>query len=621
MGIAFVGAGNTGIVAGGSGSTYNFCPLNGYGSPGLWTQGTSQFAQIYTAWSGINVWGLTAAQGPLNPSFTLSITSLAIGGTQTISDTAPTDTTHTDTGQYAWTLQWSNVTGGGVQRLQMLYQFTNAPGGHGAIYGSAHSGVGAALAAGGTYYLNCLCGQPGAQTIEANAQGQIGTPGALYYGAYPIALTNTTTAPTVFTLRINGANGLATFTVAAGAIGSGRNNGPDPVNVGDLVCLQAAVGAGSGTIYLQAATANFSPTATLTPGQNDVFAQVGQAVATNLFWPIYGYGGGGFGANAAAQVALGYAYSVTRFAIGIIANGGTGTAGLNVTRNGANVPPNGINIAPGATGWFVSQPGGVNNWGPTDTISFFAATFLSGTYTIPNMLTLQLHATRALTPNQASDTGAAADTSSGYVARTDTVPEAGAANDSTDSAALHPTTVSESGAAADTSFATYTSTGDVVAEQAAANDTVKINGVYPSAVIEGAVAHDTAIVFNGIGQFTLEQGNAVDTSNIIALVTRPYVYEAGKALDTPSAGVRRENDIIEQGAAQDFTEGFDLIRLSVVEQGVARDAQIVMGSLAYAQVLGMTARVVHRHPVIGGILDDETIPLLDDQGVPVFEDS
>jgi hypothetical protein len=141
----------------------------------------------------------------------------------------------------------------------------------------------------------------------------------------------------------------------------------------------------------------------------------------------------------------------------------------------------------------------------------------------------------------------------------------------------------------------------LVSEAGAAADVVTSAGLLPLAVAES--------------------GAALDTPSVVSSVTRPAIYEAGRAFDTPSGGVSRGESVAEQGAAQDVTAAFGLVAETVIEQGAARDAQIVMGSLAYAQVLGMTARVVHRHAVVGGILDDEAIPLLDDDGVPVFEDT
>lgn len=225
-------------------------------------------------------------------------------------------------------------------------------------------------------------------------------------------------------------------------------------------------------------------------------------------------------------------------------------------------------------------------------------------------------------PMIVAESGAALDTETSANAFTLIVGEAGIASDASSSAyAPSFDSVSESGAAVDSATAQYASTATTVFETGAALDTVTAIGAYGTSVIEGGVANDIVFSFLGFaGNYTLEQANAVDTPSVIALVTRPFVYEQAFAYDVSEPGNTRANFVAETGAAQDVSDGFNVIPKMVVEQGDAQDAQIALGRLVYQSLTGMSARVVHRHPVVGGILDDETIPLLDDQGVPIFED-
>lgn len=226
-------------------------------------------------------------------------------------------------------------------------------------------------------------------------------------------------------------------------------------------------------------------------------------------------------------------------------------------------------------------------------------------------------------PMIVAESGAALDTQALANAFTLIVGEEGIATDASSSAyAPSFDRVSESGAAVDAAIAQYASTATTVFETGDALDTVTAIGAYGTSVIEGGVANDIVFSFLGFaGNYTLEQANAVDTPRVIALVTRPFVYEQGFAYDVSAPGNTRANFVAETGAAQDVSDGFNVIPKMVIEQGDAQDAQIALGRLAYENLTGMSARVVHRHPVVGNILDDETIPLLDDQGVRVFEDS
>jgi hypothetical protein len=294
---------------------------------------------------------------------------------------------------------------------------------------------------------------------------------------------------------------------------------------------------------------------------SDLFCSIGPGISPSAtcYYPIYGgLWGLGLNSDAAAGIAHGFAVTTSGLRINVTVNATTAAASLTSRKNGA--PGNqSATIGAGLTGWFADSAN-QDQFGPTDKANH---RLVNGPGPGNPMTAYQ-------------------------IAVTETAPY------------IMTASVAETGAAADTVTSRYAPSRDVVTE--------------------GAVANDTVIGFLGAGQYTLEEASAIDTPRGIRS-TRPMVFELGRALDTPSGGVRRENDIAESGAAQDFIDGFTRIPKTVIEQGAARDAEIVMGSLAYTELLGMTARTVHRHPVTGGILDDEAIPLLDDQGVSVFEDS
>jgi hypothetical protein len=578
--------------------------------------------------------GLTsAAPGPgASGTWGLQFRKNGANGNQSISNSATSDL-HGDLvapGDLI-DLQWTASTAGYTLAAQAI--FAPSGPGHFTNYAAQHSGGGVTLNGGATIFPR-LWGNPGAQTVESGAQVPVNTPGTVS-GMSVIFPTNTAIATTTIYFRKNGANSAIGFTVAAGLTGLFRDTTQtDTIAAGDLICGEMLIPSAGGAVTCTCIGVAFQSN----DGRSqDYFTGGGGAQTAAQYLRFIGAvpvtpGG----AEPPTQATFGFAVTLSRATAAVSPNPST-TASTLVSRvNGANGAQT-VSVGAGLTGTFQDTThvdvlaatdlanllltpgtGGLTMGNSPITVS----TSMSWGVSLSELgAALDTVTSVGLHPATVTEAGAAADTTDSTALHPASVAEAGAASDTTDSAALHPVSVSEAGAAVETTSSQLTHSGDLVAELGAASDTVHINGVYPSAVIEGGVANDIVIAFNGIGQYTLEEGSALDTPRVISLVTRPVVYEAARALDTPSAGVRRENDIIEQLAAQDFTEGFDLIKLAVIEQGQARDAQIVMGSLAYAQVLGMTARVVHRHPVTGGILDDETIPLLDDQGVPMFEDS
>jgi hypothetical protein len=398
---------------------------------------------------------------------------------------------------------------------------------HATIYASTHPGAGAGLSASTVYYPRAASSSPGGQTVEANSQYQVGCAGLLSNMTFVVP-TNATTASSSVVSRINGANGTQAFTIGAGLTGTFRDVvNADSLAVAGLFCPQISVGVG-GSITLSVSAFMFTPTV---GNQSDIFTAATTPSLSNGYMAPYA-STGTVSTAAAAGVALGFPFSVTRFCAYVLTNTATSSGNINANKNGTNVAPSGILLGAGLTGWFVSG-GGSTAFLATDLLCFFGASLLAGgTVTLLQMgMTLT---TPASYPQLVNEAGAAADTSAGRIGRTSIVgPETGSAADVENSTATSLMAVTEAGAAADASSNTRLAGSQVTEAGSAADTTDKVMVLHPVVAEIGAGADLT----NAFDVYTLvmvepddANASAVDVEDIGAFISA-MISEAGAAGD------------------------------------------------------------------------------------------
>jgi hypothetical protein len=477
---SLVGLGHTTTIAG---TTGNFGPLVGFG---LMSAGNpSEAFYAYPLPFAAQVSGLTAAQGPIGTGWSITARKNGANATQVISNSAPTDTTHSDSYIVGDTIDyiWSLGAASAVQRLQALIRPTAIP--YAAIYACSHGSNGAPVAAGTTAYTR-FCGTSVNQTAESSMQLQSGVAGAISNLTH-IVVANATTAASTFISRVNGANGAQTISVGAGLTGVFRDaTHSDALAVGDFFNGQVTIGAG-GSVTLTLEAVMFVPSGGF---QSDLLAVIGNPYTTGgTFFTPYGNASTGYATSDAATgsgAALGFAYSVTRFAVNITINSTTSAGNWNVCKNGATVQPNGVTIGAGATGWF-SSAAGSTAFLATDVLSHLLTGGSGGTGT------------------NAAGVGITISLSSAYSVA---VAEAGAAADTVGSTANLPLSITEAGAAADTVSARQGFAASIT-EAGAAADTVGSTAALQASVAEAGAAADTvSSATTKVAAFTLTGSGA-----------------------------------------------------------------------------------------------------------------
>jgi hypothetical protein len=527
MGLALIGIGSTATQAGTAG---NFSAVAGNGVVGNQASTLGEnFLQIFAPFA-CQISGLTAAQGSLTGPFTLQLRRSGVNVGNVITDTAPTDSTHVDsyTNAQAMILQWGTGSTGNVQRIQALLQTTAQQ--HGAIYTGSHSGGGASITGGATAYPR-VAGQPGASTVESNSQSNSGVAGVLN-GMFIQVPTNTTTAPSTVTSRINGANGNQTFTIAAGTTVNARvspTGATDTINVGDFFCGQIIAGAG-GSLSCASFGFGFTPNV---GNQNDIYAFLaGSWPAGGAYYPPYGNISSSTSTAAAANIAPGFAGAITRFCVNVTGNTLTSAGNVNANINGANVAPSGILLGVGLTGWFVSG-GGQTSFGPTDRICVAINGGSGAGLTFGTVAGMTLSSSAGYTAGIV-EAGSAADTVGSRSTFPEVITESGSAADTSIAAAAPFTTIiAETGSATDTPTSKLAATTLTIAEVGDAEDVPTSQARFPTAIVEAGDAEDvvgaTAIFFDTIHEF-LSAGDTVESS--AASIRASAVSATSASLDT-----------------------------------------------------------------------------------------